>query len=247
MSAFCTKTIVFIRHAEATHNAADRVAQAQAVESGGCTDAARLRVLDDAQFLDAPLSAAGERQASAAGRSLRAELLRRSLTPTLVWHSPLRRAAETARLVFDGAARRPRLIAQSILRERVTWRPCDMTAAEMEAGGRAARAAGLVEEDNAAVRQRAVRLLAMLAESFADKVIAIVSHKRFLIELGAALAALGYCVHGDAGAAAGSSSGDPPSVARKGSSADTEGGLGRLFFSNAECRIVRLRLPTSGA
>lgn len=189
-----TKTVIFLRHAEATHNAA---------VPPGCCSKTELMILLDPKFKDAQLSTQGITQVAMAGKALR-----RILRPTLVWHSPLRRAEQTARAVFGGTS--TILRPNDLLRERVTGRPCDDLVGETVRPPL---------EDHMDVRGRAARFLAQVHRTAHD-VIAVVSHKRFLMEMGSLLA--------------------PTPANTKNTPGNAEGGLGPLFFRNCEYRVCDL-------
>ncbi|MFF1633375.1 histidine phosphatase family protein [Leifsonia sp. NPDC058248] len=87
------RTVILVRHGESTANVAATAAEAAGLEviAVGTRDA------------DVPLSALGERQATALGERLSAELDGRP-ADARVWSSPYRRAQDTARLALGDTA-----------------------------------------------------------------------------------------------------------------------------------------------
>ena len=110
------KTIYFVRHAEAVHNAQEQVIQQ--VMSPRSATTARENLLLDPQFVDAALTVRGEQQVEESRRSFDTA---GCVQPTLVLVSPLQRTVQTALKLFP---RRP-IRASELVRERRTGRPCD--------------------------------------------------------------------------------------------------------------------------
>lgn len=174
--------VLFVRHSEAAHNVADAVARKTASQHGTCTKAARLSVLESPRYVDAPLSSKGRADSLRAARSTR-DFAAHLGTPAVVLTSPLRRAKQTAELVFDreiwGAS--VEIHENELVRERLTGRPCDLLEDEFAA----VRQNPITElEDNSKLQLRCAAFLQRIAaqKDGADYV-AVVSHKAFLREL----------------------------------------------------------------
>jgi broad specificity phosphatase PhoE len=178
--------VYFFRHGAAISNAP------------GLTEAQIL----DAQFLDAPLSDHGRRQARTAGEEL-AEVLQGAVVD-VVLVSPLSRALETAELILSSAGIKPPVRVIEVLREAHGVRPCDARRPRSEAAARfpsfdfSSIETELdtwhqpnVRETLHALRLRCDRFEAELRSLSARNVI-VVSHGVFLEQL--LEGALGQCV-----------------------------------------------------
>jgi len=206
-----TKVIYLVRHAEATHNVEEqRVVECARLAGKGpeeCESARRAALWDDQTLIDAPLSHSGIAQVEVSAERLRVLLAETHYgAPGLVLVSPLRRTLQTATKLFgpgspcsrlSSAPSCPRIVAIESLREKRTGMACD----ERHSLAELRQEFPLVDfwdvehtdlqvalgEDNAAVRQRAIRFLSEYLPQCSATTIAIVSHKGWLRELRAGL------------------------------------------------------------
>lgn len=208
------RILYFIRHGEAYHNILEKKAKAKArddaIAEGLAPDCqetlrrmekARDDVLNDEALLDAPLSDTGESEAGGARIAMERLVRENGLPPpTEVLVSPLRRALQTADIIFP---HHKNILVREEVRERLTGKACDTRtpSADIIEQGTYERfsmsrlvlssfakrsnkgSGGHAEVENKyQLRERTRKLFDLIAESD-HEVLAVVTHKGFLREL----------------------------------------------------------------
>jgi len=207
------KTLYLVRHGEAMHNIEEKRAKVRALSAFAArgesassaiakaeAERARVKVLHDEAFRDAPLSGEGKVMALHTQEEFNMLLREGFPAPSRILVSPLERTLQTAALVFPG---HPDTVVVEALRERRTGLPCDerknaeevamrktfdymcfdkILDSDHENPWRRMITEGGGPEDKKELRRRTNAFLQDVAKEPCD-VVAVVTHKGFLREL----------------------------------------------------------------
>lgn len=204
------RTVYLVRHGEAMHNIEERHAKKRASEEAerlgyakiseahkSMCEAARVAVLQNEEFRDAPLSETGVRDAVICEEALQKLVKTLDLQqPGEVLVSPLQRTLQTAAAMFPN---HDRTRVCELLRERRTGRPCDdcmpstakdpsfasmdwISLTNSDDNSDEDDGQGFLVEDVTMLRRRAGKLAKVLY-GCSEETICIIAHKGYLREL----------------------------------------------------------------